>query len=198
MQVSVSGKQIDVGEFLRGHVETTMTAVVEKYFDKAIEAHVVFCRERHLIRSDLSVRAGRGLLVQSHAAADDGYLAFDTAVERLDTRLRRYKRRLRSHHGRDKEDEAAKAYVLAAASEDEPARDAVAEEEAPLVIAEMEASIPQVSVSEAVMRLDLTDLPAMLFRNSAHGNLNLVYRRRDGNIGWVDPGPAGGRPSGVS
>lgn len=186
MQVIVAGKQIDIGDSLRTHVETAMTSLVEKYFDKAIEAHVVFCRERHQLRADLSVHATRGMVLQSSGDAVDAYAAFDEAAERLDKRLRRYKRRLRNHHGRGKDgaatDEEATAYILA--GEDSDAE--LPAEDQPLVIAEMKTSIPQLSVSEAVMRLDLTDVPALLFRNSARGNLNLIYRRPDGNIGWVD------------
>ena len=189
MQVLVTGKQIDVGDSLRGHVAATTTAIVERYFDRAIEAHVVFCRERHLILSDISVHAGRGLLVQCHGESSDAYIAFDSAVERLDKQLRRYKRRLRNHHkpGKDASDaQAAIDYVLAPVA-DEEAKPPGGDDDQPLVIAEMRTSIPQLSVSEAVMRLDLADLPALMFRNSAHGNLSLVYRRRDGNVGWVDP-----------
>jgi ribosomal subunit interface protein len=207
MQVLVTGKQIDVGDSLRGHVETSTTAIVERYFDRAIEAHIVFCRERHLILSDISVHAGRGLLVQCHGESSDPYAAFDSAAERLDKQLRRYKRRLRNHHkAAAKEDgdsqdfgadaEAAIDYVLAV-PDDEPKRSAAPDDQ-PLVIAEMRTTIPQLSVSEAAMRLDLADLPALMFRNSAHGNLNLVYRRRDGNVGWVDPdlaAPAARAPS---
>jgi ribosomal subunit interface protein len=188
MQVLVTGKQIDVGDSLRGHVAATTTAIVERYFDRAIEAHVVFCRERHLILSDISVHAGRGLLVQCHGESSDAYIAFDSAVERLDKQLRRYKRRLRNHHkpAKDAGDaQAAIDYVLAPVP-DEEARPP-ADDDQPLVIAEMRTVIPQLTVSEAVMRLDLADLPALMFRNSAHGNLSLVYRRRDGNVGWVDP-----------
>jgi len=188
MQVTVTGKQIDMGESLRGHVETATLAMVEKYFGRAIEAHVVFSRERHLFLSDISVHAGRGLSVHGHGRADDAYAAFDAAAEHLEKRLRRYKRRLRNHHkkaGGETTETAVEAtdYVLAP-GDDEPAGDGKGE---PLVIAEMRTGIPQLSVSEAVMRLDLADLPALLFRNSKHGNLNLVYRRRDGNVGWIDP-----------
>ena len=187
MHVTVTGKQIDIGDSLRGHAETTTAAIVDRYFGKAIEAHVVFCRERHLILADISVHAGRGLLVQCHGRSEDPYAAFDGAAERLDKQLRRYKRRLRNHHKAaakaNGEAQPATDYVLAAAAEgaEEPSEDQ------PLVIAEMRTSIPHLSVSEAVMRLDLAELPALLFRNSAHGNLNFVYRRRDGNIGWIDP-----------
>src|SRR5579863_9894867 len=189
MHVTVTGRQIDVGDSLRGHVETATTAIVEKYFGKAIEAHVVFYRERHLISSDVSVHAGRGMLVQCHGSSADAYAAFDSAADRLDKQLRRYKRRLRNRHKGARESngedtQGATDYVLAPIADDsadEPTSDQ------PLVIAELRTSIPQLSVSEAVMRLDLADISALLFRNGARGGLNLVYRRRDGNVGWIDP-----------
>lgn len=186
MKIVVTGKQIDVGEALRAHVETSMASVVEKYFVKAIEAHVVFSRLRHQFCAELSVHAGRGLMMQASNEAEDAYAAFDGAAERLEKRLRRHKRRLRNHHAKAKEDgaeEAATDYVLSVGESGA----ASSGEDKPLVIAEIKTSIPHLSVSEAVRRLDLADLPALLFRNSAHGNLNLLYRRRDGNLGWIDP-----------
>jgi len=189
MQVTVTGKQIDVGDSLRAHVTATTIAIVERYFGKATEAHVVLTRERHQYKAEISVHASRGLSVQGGGTADDPYVAFDGAAERIDKRLRRHKRRLRNHHTRGKDAAAAPAlsatdYVLAADDDD---ADAAAADGEPLVIAEMRTSIPELSVSEAVMRLDLAELPALLFRNKARGNLNLVYRRPDGNFGWVDP-----------
>jgi ribosomal subunit interface protein len=189
MQVTVTGKQIDVGDSLRGHVEAATIAVVDKYFGRAIEAHVVFSRERHVFVSDISVHAGRGLLVQCQGRSEDAYAAFDGAADRLEKQLRRYKRRLRNHHKGAKTGEepevplSATDYVLAQGDEAEAASD----KDQPLIIAEMRTGIPQLSVSEAVMRLDLAELPALLFRNSKHGSLNMVYRRRDGNVGWIDP-----------
>jgi ribosomal subunit interface protein len=193
MQVTVTGKHLDVGDFLRSHAEAATAAIADKYFGRAIDAHVVFCRERHLFLSDISLHA-RGLTVQCHGEAADAYAAFDDAAFRLEKQLRRYKRRLRARHKGSKAGEEplepATDYVLAA----EPAEGADSGEGGgePLVIAELRTGIPHLSVSEAVMRLDLADLPALLFRNSAHGNLNLIYRRRDGNIGWVDPDLASG------
>lgn len=190
MKIVVTGKQIDVGESLRTHVETSMASIVEKYFVKAIEAHVGFSRVRHQFCAELSVHAGRGLMMQASNEAEDPYAAFDGAAERLDKRLRRHKRRLRNHHKAKHEtidtvaEEVATDYVLAI---DDDSGAAATGEDQPLVIAEIKTSIPYLSVSEAVMRLDLADLPALLFRNSAHGNLNLLYRRRDGNLGWIDP-----------
>ena len=195
MQITVTGKQIDVGDSLRGRVEAETLAIVEKYFDRAIEAHVVFSRERHLYSSDISVRGGRGLLIQCHGQAGDAHAAFDGASERLEKQLRRYKRRLRNHHRNAKGTEEAESaaepatdYVLARLDEDVPVGES---SDQPLVIAELRTTIPRLSVSEAVMRLDLADAPVLLFRNSRHGNFNLVYRRHDGNVGWIDPDLAG-------
>lgn len=186
MQLTVTGKQLDVGDALRRHVADSLEGILGKYFGSAIDASVILSREAHLYGAQLSVHIGRGILVQSEAEADAPYLAFDEAAQRLATRLRRYKRRLRDHHRAAVEGEWASQYVLAAEPEEageEPAGDG-----AHLVVAEMQTEVPTLTVREAVMRLDLANDTAMLFRNRAHGGLNLVYRRSDGNFGWVDPG----------
>jgi ribosomal subunit interface protein len=191
MQLSVKGKQIDVGEALRGHVRDQLGAAVEKYAGRAIEGHAVFSREAHLINCEISIHFGRDLIVQAAGGATEAYAAFDQALDRAAARLRRYKRRLRDHHhGRDRETEgetlAATTYLLAAESGEE-GEDATATGDAPVIVAETATEIPSLSVSEAVMRMDLADLPALVFRNRASGVLNVVYRRTDGHIGWVDP-----------
>ncbi len=187
MQLIVKGQQIDVGDALREHVRGTLEGVFGKYFGDAIDATVIFSREAHLLRASLTVHVGRGIMAQSEATADQPYAAFDIAADRLAKRLRRHKRRLRDHHKVPVETEAADHYVLAA-DEDEPES---GQEQAnggqPTVIAEMKADIARLTVSEAVMRLDLADSGALMFVNRAHGGLNMVYRRPDGNIGWVDP-----------
>jgi len=192
MQVSVSGKQLDVGDAFRDHIEHTLLAVVDKYFGNALDAHAVLSREAHLYRADVAVHVGHNILVQCHAEADAPYPAFDSAAERIAKRLRRYKRRLRAHHKHQGQRAAsfqAQQYILAAARDD--GEDEPAESDKPVIIAELTTAIDSMTVGEAVMRLDLADLPAMLFRNSAHGELNMVYRRPDGNIGWVDPRSGG-------
>ena len=189
MQVSVSGKQLDVGDALRVHVERTLAAAVDKYFGNALDAHVVLSRHAHLYRADIAVRVGRNIMVQAHSDAAEPYPAFDIAAERVAKRLRRYKRRLRDHHKRQDQLEVslqAQQYVLAAGSDDDREEEPASSDK-PVVIAELTTMIDTMTVGEAVMRLDLAELPAMLFRNSAHGGLNMVYRRPDGNIGWVDP-----------
>ncbi len=204
MQISVTGKQVDVGDALRRHVETTLESLLGKYFRTAIEAHAVFAREAHLICADLSLHVGRGMVVNSSAAAADHYVAFDAAGERLAKQLRRYKRRLRDYHGKARpaaeRPEMARAFVLAPideeADEDAGPGAAAGDGAAPVVIAEMSTELPQLTVGEAVMRMDLADAPVLLFRNRSHGELNVVYRRGDGNIGWIDPANGGRRGAG--
>jgi len=190
MQLSVSGKQLDVGDALKGHVSDGLSMAVAKYFDNAIEAHVVFSRVAHRIRADISVHVGRGIIVQGHEESDDPYAAFDGATDRIAKRLRRYKSRLRDHHRRAESAlEPAHQYVLAPKGEDDAAADGMDTNggDAPVIIAESSTEIQSVTVGEAVMMLDLADMPALMFRNAAHGGLNMIYRRPDGNIGWVDP-----------
>lgn len=191
MNLSVSGKQIDVGDALRSHVASELESMVDKYFDAAIEGNVVFSREAHRHQCDIQVHIGRGMTMQSEGAAEDIYVAFDMALERMAKRLRRYKRRLRNHHAAsikpgDAELVAAQQYVLAAEAED-GADQEEPDHLDPVIVAEMSTAIRMLTVGEAVMHLDLTGQPAMLFRNRAHGGLNMIYRRPDGNIGWVDP-----------
>ncbi len=214
MQLTVTGKQVDVGEALRNHVEEALEALLGKYFRTAIEAHAVFSREAHLIAVELSLHVGRGMVVNSRGSATDYYLAFDSAAERLAKQLRRYKRRLRDYHGKARpageRPEMARSFVLAPFEEEvtrprisrprrilapKPRQQPMAESR-PVVIAEMSTELPQLTVGEAVMRMDLADTPVLLFRNRSHGELNVVYRRGDGNIGWIDPVNRGATPAG--
>ncbi|HKU98145.1 MAG TPA: ribosome-associated translation inhibitor RaiA [Vineibacter sp.] len=186
MKLTVSGKQIDIGEALRGHVQRSLDAAVAKYFDGALEATVTFSRHAHEFRSDITVHVGRNIMIQSHATAGDPYVAFEAASDHAAKRLRRHKRRLRDHNTRpvrEIEDTLARQSVIDV--ETEAAEEAAGHD--PLVIAEMQTSVQTLTVGEAVMRLDLGQLPALMFRNRANGLFNMVYRRPDGNIGWVDP-----------
>lgn len=189
MNLTVKGKQLDVGDALRTHCAERLDSVVSKYFGDAIEASLVLSKEAHLFRADLSMHVGRNIQMNATNEADDPYVACDGAVDRLAKRLRRYKRRLRDHHREEAAAPAiaAQSYVLQADTAEE---DETAETEAndqPIVVAEMTTPVETLTVSQAVMRLDLAELPALMFRNPAHGGLNMVYRRPDGNVGWVDP-----------
>ena len=180
MQLTLTGKQIDVGDSLRRHIEGSLSSILGKYFGSAIEAHVVVSREAHLSRAEISVRIGREIVVNAHAAALELYAAFDAGAERVAKQLRRYKRRLRDHHGKARDaaadGELAMAYVLAPVAEDDDQDLAAADGEnpeagdAPAVIAEMSTELPHLTVGEAAMRMDLADLPVLLFRNRSHGS----------------------------
>jgi len=185
MDISVKGKQVDVGDALRGHAENHLVDTVAKYFDNALDSNVIFSREGHMFRVDISVHAGRGMLMQGRSSANDAYAAFDGALDRIAKQLRRYKKRIRDHHkARAVEDMLPAQYaVIASEPESEESQDS----DNPTIIAEMPHEIATLTVSEAVMRLDLADAPAMMFRNRGHGGLNVVYRRGDGNVGWIDP-----------
>lgn len=186
MQISVKGKQLDVGEAWRSHVEENLPAIVGKYFSNAQDAQVTLAKQGSTFSVDMVVHIGKRILVQSQGATGDAYSAFDEAAEHLSKRLRRYKRRLRDHHSErpDQTDTlSAQQYVLAG----EDIESESEEKDDPIVIAEMETGIEELSVGEAVMRMDLANLPAMMFRNRANGGLNMVYHRGDGHIGWVDP-----------
>ncbi len=202
MQVIVSGKQIDVGDALRSHVETTMANTVEKYVGSAIEAHVVFHREAHMIRSDVTLHVGRGIVVQGQGSGNEAYAAFDSAAERLGKQVRRYKKRLQDHRARIKSPEfeaaPARSYVLAPHTEDSAPLEPSAEspDGQPLIVAETETEIPHLTLGEAVMRLELGELAAVVFHHSANGRLNVVYCRPDGNVGWIDPDSGGKSTSG--
>ena len=209
MHVTVTGKQIDVGDALRTRVIDELSAAVEKYFSRAIEAQVSFSRDgAAFYRSDIAVHVGRGIDLYGHATANDPVVAFELAQERIAKRLRRHKRRLRDHKGANGEaaetpeqaDGAVFAqYVIQAQGDvdDESHEDEASHADGndagdqPVIIAETSTSVPRLAVGEAVMRMDLADAPVLVFRNGGHGGLNVVYRREDGNIGWIDSGPPG-------
>jgi ribosomal subunit interface protein len=198
MQINVSGKQVDLSDSLRTRVASSLDGIASKYFDQAMEAHVTFGRARSFFTCDINVHAGRGLTLRGEGEAGDANAAFDDAAEHIATRLRRYRRRVNDHHrstaGRERP-QTARAYVLRAEPDGEAgappppeAELAAATPTYATVIAESVTEIAHLSVGDAVMRMDLADQPVLMFRNSATGELNVVYRRGDGNIGWIDPG----------
>ncbi len=191
MQLSIQGKQLDIGDALRGHVHDAMERTLHKYFGDAVEVTVTMAREgNHLYRTNITAHVGRGINMEAQGEAGDAYASFDVTSERLSKRLRRHKRRLREHHGREQAEALpAQQYILSGEFGDEEEIDSTGDESEaqPVVVAEMATEINSLTVSEAVMRMDLAEMPALMFRNSAHGGLNMIYRRQDGNIGWIDP-----------
>ncbi|MFP4314066.1 MAG: ribosome hibernation-promoting factor, HPF/YfiA family [Alphaproteobacteria bacterium] len=202
MELEITGKQLDIGDALRSHVEGKMEELDSKYFNHATSATIVFSKEGHghgLIRVMISYRVSKGILINTEAEAGDAYGAFDSAAEKAAKRLRRNKKKLRDHHARgDKTPQEAlieaRNYTLAVEGESEAEEqdndDGVPQGDDPIVIAEMTTMIETITVSDAVMRLDLSGENALLFRNAQTNDLNMIYRRSDGNIGWVDPSEA--------
>lgn len=191
MDIHVSGKNVEVGESLTNHVENRMKEVTEKYLDKVNGIKVVFSKEAHLFSCHIhaNLTTNNNLMIRSIAENTDVYASFDNALEKIEKQLRRYKRKIKDHHkisyGAAEVDIASQArkYVLPAdvgEHEDE-------EQLAGAIIAEKPTSIDTLTVSQAVMKMDLQDLPAVMFRNVKTGHINVVYRRADGNISWVDP-----------
>ena len=184
MQISIRGRHIDPGDAFREHAEDRLNDHISKYFENAIEASVVVDKDAAGIEVNINVHVHKGMLIQGSSKGDEVYASFDQGAERIAKQLRRYKRRLEQHPRGDEPIEAQQ-YVIAPEEADDG--EVSAEPADPVVVAEMATNIATCTVSDAVMRMDLANQQAMMFRNSAHGGLNMVYRRPDGNIGWVDP-----------
>jgi ribosomal subunit interface protein len=190
IRVSVAGRQMDVGEALRGRILEDLSKGVQKYFSHGAEASVTIAREGHLFDVDCVVHLDSGITLEAHGEGGDAHAAFDSALSKIEKRVRRYKRRLKNHHAAHKTplpEEPVPAYVLRADEGEEEGAEPVPAEDGPMIIAEMTEPVRTMAVATAVMQLELKDAPALLFRNAAHGGLNMVYRRRDGHVGWIDP-----------
>jgi ribosomal subunit interface protein len=195
MHITVSGKQVDVGDALRTYVTEQLGIISGKYFDHALEAQVVFSKARSFFMCDIQMHAGRNIIMRGEGEAQDAHAAFDAAAEHVGKRLRRYRRKV-NDHARDQAHRerpmAATQYVL---SQEPTAQEGSEEPEAAngihgVVVAEMPAEIDTLTVGEAVMRLDLAHVPVLMFRERKSGSLSVVYRRDDGHIGWIDPSGA--------
>lgn len=190
MPFRVSGKNIDLGDALRGRVNQRIADATAKYFDGGYSGHVTIGKEGFGFRTECVVHLDSGIVLEAEAMAGDAYASADQAAERIEKRLRRYKRRLkdrgaaRANNQGTERDEIAPSYVIAAPEHD---TDDDITEFNPVIIAESTTTLDRLSVSEAVMQLDLTGTPVVVFRHAGHGRVNLVYRRADGHIGWIDP-----------
>ncbi|MBM3604553.1 MAG: ribosome-associated translation inhibitor RaiA [Alphaproteobacteria bacterium] len=187
MRYTISGKQIDIGDALSTHVKSELGETIEKYSQRPTDATVTFSKDAHQFLCDAVVHLSTGLTVQARGTATEIYAAFEACREKMDKQLRRYKRRLKDHHiGRAEPVVFGEAgsYVLAA-DEDEWESDGDGLQ--PIIIAEMESRVPTLSVGDAVMQMELSGTPLLVFRNEKHGGVNVVHRREDGNVGWIDP-----------
>ena len=184
MDVRVAGHQVDTGEALREHATQRIEAITGKYFSRAVAANVTFGRGPHNdFTCDIMAPVAQGMVLKAHHRAGEAQLAFNGAADRIEKQLRRYVKRLREHKaepGQPYVENAGYTVLAAPQDDDEPPAN-------PAIIAETRADIPEASVSDAVMLMDLRNTNALLFRNSMSGEFNMIYRREDGNIGWVEP-----------
>ncbi|ABS67279.1 ribosome hibernation-promoting factor, HPF/YfiA family [Xanthobacter versatilis] len=187
MALRVSGKNIDVGEALRLRLTERVSEVLAKYFDGGWSGHVTVSRDGSGYRSECLLHLDSGVNLQAHGSAQDANSCADSAVEKIEKRLRRYKQRLkdRKGHGNGADDFAAQSYVLSAAPEAET--DEELEGWSPTVVAEQVSRLRSLSVADAVVELDITGAPVVVFRHAGHGRVSVVYRRPDGHVGWIDP-----------
>lgn len=196
MPFRVSGKNISIGEALRGRVNQRIAEATAKYFDGGYSGHVTIGKDGFGFRTECMIHLDTGIVLEADAVASDAYASADQAAERIEKRLRRYKRRLKDHQAAvrgngpghdpaiDHNDVVVPSYVIASPSED---TDEEITEFNPVIVAESTTALKSMSVSDAVMQLDLTGTAVVVFRHAGHGRVNLVYRRADGHIGWIDP-----------
>ncbi|NIZ10382.1 ribosome-associated translation inhibitor RaiA [Pseudooceanicola sp. HF7] len=187
MRYQIAGKQIDIGDALQEHVRTELDAVMEKYAQRPTDANVTFSKSAHEFICETTVHLSSGLTAQSKGRAPEIYAALDDSCEKMEKQIRRYKRRLKDHHKTRAEPVellGASSYILASDQEGEESEPDTLQ---PVIVAEMETQIPSLSVGEAVMQMELAGAPVLVFRNEGKDGVNVVYRRDDGNIGWIDP-----------
>ena len=187
MSLRISGRNLSLGESLTARIEDRIGGSVAKYFDGGHTGHVTVEKQGSMFEADCMLHLDTGIVLQASAKAGDATSAFEQAADRIDKRLRRYKRRLRDHHPKHR-DEPIEASLTVMEEPDQ--EEEVTEDYAPVVVAESATSIRTQTVAMAVMQLDMMDEPVNVFRNAATGTVNVVYRRADGNVGWVDPGKA--------
>ncbi len=183
MTLRISGKNLDIGDAFRDSAEARIDDAVRRYFDGGFSGAVTLEREGSGFRTDCSIHLDTGIVLCAAGAAKDPHQSLDLAAARIEKRLRRYKRRLKDHHVRREADVPAAAYVIANLDEETE----VAPDYNPTIIAEETTQLSTMTVGEAVMAMDMRDQPVIVFRHAGHGGINVVYRRTDGHIGWIDP-----------
>lgn len=187
MDIRVSGHQVETGEALQSHATERLTTIVDKYFNRALSSHVTFGRApAGAFRCDIIMHVMQNLVLKAAGSAQDAHLALDQAAEKIDKQLRRYKRRLKDRHEQSvhAQQQEDAAYTIFEEPVDD---DAEVIADTPLVVAETRVDVPEATVSDAVMMLDLRNTNALFFKNAGTGRHNMVYRRGDGSIGWVEP-----------
>lgn len=186
MRYQISGKQMDVGEALQTHIRTELAEMFRKYAQRPTDATIIMSREGSSFSCEATVHLSTGFTVAARGQSQEAYAAFETCRERMDKQMRRYKRRLRDHHDRAQPVEFADAAMYVLSSDTGEDEDEAASLQ-PIIIAETGTRIPALTVGEAVMQMELAGAGFLVFRNGKHGRLNVVHRREDGNVGWIDP-----------
>ncbi len=186
MSFRVSGKNLDVGDALRERISARIAQAMGKFFDGGYSGHATIAREGYGFRTECAIHLDSRVTLQAEGMAADAYASADQAALRVEKRLRRYHRRLKDHRAErsDNHGTTAASYIIAAP---EPESETELDGFAPVVIAESTARLRQLSVGDAVMELDMTGAPVLVFRHASDGRINVVYRRADGHIGWIDP-----------
>ena len=186
MTIRVSGKNLDIGDSLRSQVEARVSAALAKYSDGSGSGHVTVARDGFGFRTECVINLGSGTMLESSGIAADAYASFDQSALRIEKRLRRYKRRIKDRLGDGRKGSGIEsAYAILEAPPDD--QEVEPAEYHPVVIAETTRPLDRMTVSDAVIELDLTGAPIIVFRHASHGRVNVVYRRSDGHVGWVDP-----------
>ena len=186
MTLRISGKHMDIGDAFRTRITDRIGEAIGKYFDRGFAGHVTVVKACSRYTADCMIRLDSGTALQATGDAQEPTAAFEAAADRLETRLRRYKRRLKSHAsgaGNGSATDIAYTVMAPLADDDEE----IPENYAPAIVAESTMVLKTMSVASAVIELDTKDTPVFVFRNAGNDHLNIVYRRPDGNIGWIDP-----------
>lgn len=185
MTFRISGKNLDIGEALRDRISERITEALTRYFDGGYSGHVTLTRDGFGFRTECTIHLDSRITLEAEGLAPDAYASADQAAIRIEKRLRRYHRRLKEHRPELQHNSvAAASYVIAAPEHDSPVE---SEDFTPVIVAESTTELKQLSVSAAVIELDMTGAPVLVFRHAAHGGINIVYRRPDGHFGWIDP-----------
>ncbi len=195
MTIQITGKNVDAGDAFKSYITDKIEASLGKYIGSDVTGHIRLEKERSHFKTDCSIKIPSGLTLEASGEGGDAYASADAAIERLETRVRRHKRRLKSHHGvkGHGNEVPVSDYTVRV---DDGSHDEGNGAAHPVIIAETARGLRELPVSEAVMQLDLTESAFLVFRNAGHGGLNVVYRREDGHIGWIDPKPGAGAQAG--
>ena len=187
MKIDISGQNLDTGESFRDYAETNLKKSIDKYFERAIAGSVILKKSLNNFSVKIIVTLTRRTKLETSGSSSDAHAAFDIALEKAEKRLRRYKRRLKDYRSKGDKKELIFAQETVLDSKDDLEEEVINEDGMPPVLMELSYNIEEMTTEEAIMKFDLENLNALMYRNISHQGLNMLYRRNDGAIGWVDP-----------